>query len=70
MLLPRSNVPAHLSFVLDGYEPAVADVVPNSDDSVKVKLTAHAKKHPATPVKAPGPSPRNWYRPSRSVVTV
>jgi serine/threonine-protein kinase len=54
VLLPRSNVPAHLSFVLDGYEPASADVIPQSDDSVKVKLTHIKQKRPST---APHPHP-------------
>ena len=47
ILLPRSEVPARLTFHLDGYEDGVADIVPTTDDSVRAKLTPRARaKHP------------------------
>ena len=46
VILPLSNVPAHLTFILDGYEPATADVMPLTDDAVHVKLTAKPKPRP------------------------
>jgi serine/threonine-protein kinase len=54
VLLPRSNVPAHLTFHLDGYDAAAADVVPLTDDAIRVKLTARPKhqrsKQPLPPL--------------------
>ena len=54
LLLPRSNVPTHLSFHLDGYDAAAADVMPLTDDAIRVKLTPRSKvKHARTPLPAP-----------------
>jgi hypothetical protein len=39
ILLPRSEVPAQLTFHLDGYEDGETQIVPTTDDSVRVKLT-------------------------------
>ena len=63
VLLPKSSVPAHLTFVLAGHEPASVDVIPLTDDTVRVRLTPRAavrppsKRHdPAVPtVKATQP---------------
>jgi eukaryotic-like serine/threonine-protein kinase len=38
ILLPRSEVPAQLTFHLDGYEDGETQIVPTTDDSVRVKL--------------------------------
>jgi len=43
ILLPRSEVPAQLTFHLDGYEDGKTQIVPTTDDSVRVKLEPHAK---------------------------
>jgi len=43
-VVPRSEVPAHLTFHLDGYEPGQADIVPLADETVRVKLTRRAAK--------------------------
>jgi eukaryotic-like serine/threonine-protein kinase len=55
LLLPRSTVPAHLTFHLDGYDPAAADVVPSTDDAIRVQLTPkpkHARPHaPPSPLR-------------------
>jgi eukaryotic-like serine/threonine-protein kinase len=63
VLLPRSEVPAQLTFHLDGYEDGVTQIVPTTDDAVRVKLEAkprgkHAVKAapPGTPPPAPPPS--------------
>jgi serine/threonine-protein kinase len=68
VLLPRSEVPAQLSFHLDGYEDGLAQIVPTTDDSIRVKLQPkprgkHAPKvapppppAPASPTPAPLPS--------------
>jgi tRNA A-37 threonylcarbamoyl transferase component Bud32 len=74
LLLPRSNVPAHLTFHLDGYDPAAADVVPLTDDTIRVKLPPRSKrpharvapppavdKPPATPAKKPSETLPNPY---------
>ncbi len=56
LLLPRSSVGVHLTFLLDGYEPGAAEVVPLTDDAVRVKLTARAKpktRPKATPTASP-----------------
>src|SRR5207244_7626301 len=62
LLLPRSNVPAHLTFHLDGYDAATADVVPLTDDSIRVKLTARPKhqrsKQPLPPIEKQPPDPK------------
>ncbi len=47
ILLPRSEVPAELTFHLDGYEDGEAQIVPTTDDSVRVKLSPRA--HPRHP---------------------
>ena len=64
LVLPRSNVPAHLTFELDGYEEATRDVLPSVDDAIRVKLTPrHVSKHPARrhPPSVPAPaSPEKW----------
>ncbi len=55
LLLPRSSVPAHLTFHLDGYDSAATDVVPSTDDAIRVQLTHshHARPHaPLPPVKS------------------
>jgi eukaryotic-like serine/threonine-protein kinase len=47
ILLPRSEVPARLTFHLDGYEDGETQIVPTTDDSVRVKLQPRAHgKHP------------------------
>ena len=43
ILLPRSEVPARLSFHLDGYEDGATQIVPTTDDTVRVKLQPRAK---------------------------
>jgi tRNA A-37 threonylcarbamoyl transferase component Bud32 len=59
ILLPRSEVPARLTFRLDGYDDGETEIVPTTDDSVRVKLTARAHgKHgrpdkPASPTQKP-----------------
>ncbi|HXU73874.1 MAG TPA: serine/threonine-protein kinase [Polyangia bacterium] len=61
ILLPRSEVPATLTFRLDGYEDGTTQVVPTTDDTLRVKLTAHAKSHHArsaeTKAATPGKQP-------------
>ena len=66
ILLPRSEVPERLTFHLEGYEDGSTQVVPTTDDSLRVKLTPrpHArhprgdeKREPANESgKAPPPS--------------
>jgi hypothetical protein len=51
LLLPRTNVTTHLTFHLDGYEAAAADVVPLTDDAIRVKLTPHPKRTHARPLR-------------------
>jgi serine/threonine-protein kinase len=76
-LMPRSEVPAHLTFHLDGYEPGQADVVPLADETVRVKLPKRATKptrvrptvtsrNDKVPKEAssPSPSPSSSARPS------
>jgi serine/threonine protein kinase len=64
VLLPRSEVPAKLTFHLDGYEDGQAQIVPTTDDSIRVKLeprprARHVKVPPSSsPPSAPTPSPR------------
>ncbi|MGZ3425415.1 MAG: serine/threonine-protein kinase [Polyangia bacterium] len=54
ILLPRSEVPARLTFHLDGYEDGQTQIVPTTDDSVRVKLTARARgKHARADKGAP-----------------
>lgn len=43
ILLPRSEVPARLSFHLEGYEDGATQVVPTTDDTVRVKLQPRGK---------------------------
>ncbi len=43
ILLPRSEVPAQLTFRLDGYEDGATQIVPTTDDTLRVKLTPHAR---------------------------
>jgi serine/threonine-protein kinase len=43
ILLPRSEVPARLSFHLDGYEDGATQIMPTTDDTVRVKLQPRAK---------------------------
>jgi hypothetical protein len=58
LILPRSSAPVHLTFVLDGYEPGAADVVPLADDTLRVKLSPHPKAHTKRPPAAtPAPAP-------------
>ncbi|HEX9100730.1 MAG TPA: hypothetical protein VF997_00935, partial [Polyangia bacterium] len=49
ILLPRSEVPAQLTFHLDGYEDGATQIVPTTDDSVRVKLTPRAHGKHARP---------------------
>jgi serine/threonine-protein kinase len=60
VLLPRAEASVHLTFSLDGYEPAAADVVPLSDYPVKVALTPRPKavkpKRPAAAVEPSKPA--------------
>jgi serine/threonine-protein kinase len=50
LMLPRSSTPVKLTFHLDGYDVASAEVVPLSDYTVPVKLDARPKqKRPRTP---------------------
>jgi serine/threonine-protein kinase len=61
IMLPRSSTPVHLGFVLDGYEPGSADVVPLVDDTLHVKLTPRpktSKKKPSPTVTQPTSPPR------------
>src|SRR5262249_20617785 len=44
LILPRSDVAAHLVFVLAGFEDGFADVVPSRDDVVRVRLRAKRGK--------------------------
>lgn len=56
VLLPRSEVPAQLSFHLDGYEDGLAQIVPTTDDSIRVKLEPKPRgkhAHAATPEPPP-----------------
>jgi hypothetical protein len=55
--LPRSNVIAHFTFRLDGYEDAGADVMPLIDDAVRVKLTPRPKRPKAPHRSEPTPRP-------------
>jgi len=57
ILLPRSEVPAQLTFHLDGYEDGKTQIVPTTDDSVRVKLTPrpHAR-HARSDEKKPQPT--------------
>jgi hypothetical protein len=56
LMLPRSAVPAKLTFHLDGYEVAAAQVVPLTDDAIRVKLSKAKKPaRAATVKKAPAP---------------
>jgi hypothetical protein len=56
ILLPRSEVPAQLTFHLDGYDDGETQIVPTTDDTLRVKLvprgrSRHARggdKKPAT----------------------
>jgi len=57
LMLPRSSAPVHLTFVLEGYEPATADVVPLADDTLRVKLTAKPKARPKRPSSSAQPQP-------------
>ena len=58
ILLPRSEVPARLTFHLDGYEDGAAQIVPTTDDTVRVKLEARARsKHGRPSLAAPAKSP-------------
>jgi tRNA A-37 threonylcarbamoyl transferase component Bud32 len=58
ILLPRSEVPARLTFHLEGYEDGATQIVPTTDDSVRVKLeprphTKHGGKSTTPPAKQP-----------------
>ena len=54
ILLPRSEVPARLTFHLDGYEDGQAQIVPTTDDSVRVKLMPHTRgKRPHSRPRGP-----------------
>jgi hypothetical protein len=62
VLLPRSEVPASLSFHLDGYEDGIAQIVPTTDDSIRVKLEPrphgkHAARSTTPPIPPPAPPP-------------
>jgi serine/threonine-protein kinase len=56
VLLPRSEVPAQLSFHLDGYEDGLAQIVPTTDDSVRIKLAPKPRGKHVTKA-APPPAP-------------
>jgi serine/threonine-protein kinase len=58
ILLPRSEVPARLSFHLDGYDDGVTTIVPTTDDSVRVKLVAQKRRarRPSTEKESSAPS--------------
>ena len=43
LLLPRSDVPAQLTFHLDGYDDGATQVVPSTDDALRVKLTPQSR---------------------------
>jgi serine/threonine-protein kinase len=58
ILLPRSEVPARLTFHLDGYEDGQTQIVPTTDDSVRVKLTARARGKHAHADKATPAAPK------------
>jgi hypothetical protein len=64
ILLPRSEVPARLTFHLDGYEDGDTQIVPTTDDSVRVKLTARARGKHGKPDKAPPSTPKAKETPS------
>jgi hypothetical protein len=49
VLLPRSDVPARLTFHLDGYEDGATQVVPSTDDSIRVKLTTRPRARRTKP---------------------
>jgi serine/threonine-protein kinase len=53
VLLPRSGVPARLTFFLDGYEDGATQVVPSTDDTIRVKLTARPRARRAKAPTAP-----------------
>jgi serine/threonine-protein kinase len=60
LILPRSEVPARLTFHLEGYEDGATQIVPSTDDSLRVKLTPRAhSRHvkPITPATAHEPQP-------------
>jgi serine/threonine-protein kinase len=69
-LFPRSEVPAHLTFHLDGYEPGQADVVPLTDDTIRIKLTRRLARPPrtraATATRTPPPTSSPPSTPSSS----
>ena len=62
ILLPRSEVPAKLTFHLDGYEDGTTQIMPTTDDSVRVKLTPRGHgKHARSgekPTSAPTKTPQ------------
>ncbi len=53
LILPRSEVPERLTFRLDGYEDGATQIVPSTDDSLRVKLTPRAHNHHVRPVTRP-----------------
>jgi hypothetical protein len=64
ILLPRSEVPAELTFHLDGYEDGATQIVPTTDDSVRVKLTPRPHAHHARSEGKTTPKPPKEQPPS------
>jgi serine/threonine protein kinase len=50
LILPRSDVPERLTFRLDGYEDGATQVVPSTDDSLRVKLTPRSRNRHVRPI--------------------
>ena len=65
ILLPRSEVPAQLTFHLDGYEDGTTQIMPTTDDSVRVKLTPRGHgKHAGKPAAPSTKSPKEQTPPT------
>ena len=47
ILLPRSEVPAQLTFHLDGYDDGETQIVPTTDDTLRVKLIPRGRSRHA-----------------------
>jgi hypothetical protein len=57
ILLPRSEVPAKLTFHLEGYEDGATQVVPTTDDTLRVELTPHPRgRHARSGEKSGAPA--------------
>src|SRR5262249_27261064 len=64
ILLPKSSVPAHLTFVRAGHETASVPVIPLTDDTVRVVLKARPAVRPPGKRHEPGAAPTKPAQPS------